>query len=149
LRLLLYEDEMTTTFAQENLCEPQGSRLLHEELTGGIIAAAIEVHRELGPGLLESAYQSCLSHELSLRGIKFQTEAGLPVSYKDIRLDCGYRMDLVVEGKVVIEVKSVDRLLPIHQAQLLTYLRLTGLRVGLLINFNVKVLRDGLVRRIL
>ena len=140
---------MTTTAAQEVLREPQNARLLHEELTGTIIAAAIEVHRELGPGLLESAYQSRLSHELLLRGIRFDTEVGLPVDYKDIGLDCGYRMDLVAERKVVNEVKSVDRLLPIHQAQLLTYLRLSGLRVGLLINFNVRVLRDGIVRRIL
>ena len=140
---------MTTSIAEDELRQPQSSRLLHEELTGTIIAAAVEVHRELGPGLLESAYQTCLAHEVSLRGVKFETEVGLPVDYKEIRLDCGYRMDLVVERKVVIEIKSVDRLLPVHQAQLLTYLRLSGLRVGLLINFNVRVLRDGIVRRIL
>jgi len=140
---------MTASFVEDDLREPKDSRLLHEQLTGTIIAAATEVHRELGPGLLESAYQSCLSHELALRGVHLEAEVGLPVSYKDIRLDCGYRMDLVVEGKVVIEVKSVDRVLPVHQAQLLTYLRLSGLRVGLLINFNVRMLRDGVVRRIL
>jgi len=140
---------MTTTFAEENLCELQSSRLLHEELTGKVIGAAVEVHRELGPGLLESAYLACLCREFVLRGINFQTEVSLPVDYKGIHLDCGYRMDLVVEDKVAIELKSVERLLPIHQAQLLTYMRLSGLRVGLLINFNVKILPHGLVRRIL
>ncbi len=140
---------MTTTYVEENLCEPQSSRLLHEELTGTIVGAAIEVHRELGPGLLESAYLACLCREFALRGIRYQTEVSLPVSYKGIDLDCGYRMNLVVEGKVAIELKSVDKLLPIHQAQLMTYLRLSRLRVGLLINFNVKLRPDGLVRRVL
>ncbi len=140
---------MNIAFAEESLCEPQSSRLLHEELTGKIIGAAVEVHRELGPGLLESAYLACLCREFALRGIGFQAEVSLPVAYKGIRLDCGYRMDLVVEDNVAVELKSVDRLLPIHQAQLMTYLRLSRLRVGLLINFNVKLLPDGLVRRVL
>jgi len=129
--------------------EPRSSRLLHEELTGNIIASAVEVHRELGPGLLESAYQACLCREFALRHLAFRSEVALPVEYKGIHLDCGSRMDFVIEEKVTIELKSVDRLLPIHQAQLMTYLRLSKMRVGLLINFNVMVLRDGLVRRIL
>ncbi len=124
-------------------------QLVHEETTGRIVSAAIEVHRELGPGLLESAYRSCLCHELALRGIDFGSEVALPVDYKGVHLDCGYRMDLVVDNKVAVELKSVDRVLPIHQSQLLTYLRLSKLRVGLLINFNVRMLRDGIVRRII
>ena len=118
------------------------SRLLHADVAGSIIAAALEVHRELGSGLLESAYQACLCRELALREIGFQTEVSLPVGYKGVHLDCGYRMDFVVEGKVAAELKSIDKLLPIHQAQLLTCLRLSRLRVGLLINFNVRMLRD-------
>ena len=123
--------------------------LLHSELTGQIIAAAVEVHRELGPGLLESAYQACMCRELSLRRIDFQTEVALPVDYRGIHLDCGYRMDLVVAGKIAVDLKSIDKIVPIHQAQLLTYLRLSGMRVGLLVNFNVSILRQGIVRRIL
>ena len=128
---------------------PEQSHLLHSELTGQIIAAAVEVHRELGPGLLESAYQACMCRELYLLRIGFQTEVPLPVDYKGIHLDCGYRMDFVVAGKIAVELKSVDKMLPIHQAPLLTYLRLSGMRVGLLINFNVAILRHGIIRRIL
>jgi GxxExxY protein len=128
---------------------PEQSHLLQAELTGQIIAAAIEVHRELGPGLLESAYQACMCRELSVRRIDFRAEVPLPVDYKGIHLDCGYRMDLVVAGKIAVELKSAEKILPIHQAQLLTYLRLSGVRVGLLINFNVRVLRQGIIRRIL
>lgn len=135
--------------ADNDLQVRENSRLLHAELTGEVIAAAIEVHRELGPGLLESSYQACLCHELAVRRIDFRTEVDLPVDYKAIHLDCGYRMDLVVAGKIAVELKSVDKILPIHQAQLLTYLRLSGMRVGFLINFNVRILRDGIVRRIL
>lgn len=123
--------------------------LLHEEITEGVLGAAIEVHRTLGPGLLESAYEECLAHEFSLRKIEFQKQVALPLSYKGILLDCGYRMDFVVEAAVVIELKCVERLLPIHEAQLLTYLRLSRKSVGLLLNFNEPVLRDGIVRRIL
>ncbi|MGC2107889.1 MAG: GxxExxY protein [Candidatus Korobacteraceae bacterium] len=126
-----------------------GARLLHAELTGDLIAAAVEVHRQLGPGLLESAYQACLCHELALRRIDFKTQVPLPIDYKGIHLDCAYRMDLVVGGKLAVELKSVDKILPIHNAQLLTYLRLSGMRVGLLINFNVPMLRQGIVRKIL
>ncbi len=98
---------------------------------------------------MESAYQACLSHELALRNINFQCEVALPVNYKAIHLDCGYRIDLVVGGKVVVELKSAEKLAPIHEAQLLTYLRLSGLRVGLLINFNVRMLRQGIIRRVI
>ncbi len=119
------------------------------QLTHEVIGAAIEVHRKLGPGLLESAYRKCLCRELLLRGVGFEYEYPLPLEYKGIRLDCGYRPDIVVAGLVVVEVKSVQALAPIHDAQLLTYLRLGGWRLGLLINFNVEVLKDGIHRRIL
>ena len=118
------------------------------EITEAIIGAAIEVHRELGPGLLESPYQRCLQHELALRGILFEAEKPLPLNYKGVQLDCGYRIDLLVNG-VVVEIKSIERFERIHEAQLLTYLRLTGCKVGLLINFNVPVLKDGIKRRVL
>jgi len=117
--------------------------------TSPIIGAAIEVHRLLGPGLLESAYEECLCHELYLRGISFERQVALPVSFKGILLDCGYKIDLVVEGEVVIELKTVERILPVHEAQLLTYLKLSGKHVGLLINFNVPLLARGIIRRIL
>ena len=123
--------------------------LVEEQLTEQIIGAAIEVHRELGPGLLESAYEQCFCHELHLRGLLFQCQINLPVAYKGLKLDCGYRVDVVVEDSVVVELKSVEQVLPIHQAQLLTYLRLSGKRVGLLINFNVALLKNGIIRRVL
>ena len=119
------------------------------EITQAVIGAAIEVHRQLGPGLLESAYRECLCRELILRGIPFEREKPLPLEYKGIHLECGYRMDLLVAGSVVVEIKSVEALAPVHDAQLLTYLRLGGWRVGLLINFNVAVLKTGIHRRIL
>jgi GxxExxY protein len=118
-------------------------------LSNQIIGAAIEVHRQLGPGLLESAYQTCHKHEIVLRNIPIQTEVPLPVHYKGVQLDCGYRMDEVVGGLVVVELKSVERIEPIHQAQLMTYLRLSGLWLGLLINFNVPVLKQGVKRIVL
>jgi len=117
--------------------------------TGPIIGAAIEVHRQLGPGLLESAYEECLCHELHLRGIGFRRQIELPVEYKGIKLDCGYRLDLIVQDEVVVELKCVERVLPVHEAQLLTYMRLAGKQVGLLINFNVPVLTRGISRRVL
>jgi GxxExxY protein len=117
--------------------------------TGPIIGAAIEVHRQLGPGLLESAYEECLCHELHLRGLSFERQVALPVSYKGLQLDCGYRIDLIVEQEVVVELKAIERLLPIHEAQLLTYLKISGKRVGLLLNFNVPLLTQGVIRRIL
>ena len=120
--------------------------LIGEQLSEAIIGAAIEVHRELGPGLLESAYEECLCHELTLRGLRFKRQVELPVVYKGIKLDCGYKIDLIVEDEIVLELKTVDKLAPVHEAQLLTYLRLSGKRVGLLINFNVPVLRQGIKR---
>lgn len=123
--------------------------LVHEKLTEAIIAAAIEVHRELGPGLLESAYQQCLCRELSLRGLVFQYQVDLPVTYKGEKLDCGYKIDLLVEDCVIVEIKSVDDIHPVHEAQLLTYMKLSHKRVGLLINFNVSLLKNGIKRRVL
>ena len=116
------------------------------EITETVMGAAIEVHRALGPGLLESAYVQCLSYELRLRNLSFRLEVPLPVRYKGLRLDCGYRIDMLVADTVVVEVKAVEHLAPVHQAQLLTYLRLGGWQIGLLINF---ILRDGIVRRVL
>ena len=118
-------------------------------LSNKIIGCAIEVHRHLGPGLLESTYQRCLAHELSRNGINFRIEQPLPVDYKDIRLDCGYRIDLLVENEIVIELKSVEKLAPIHEAQLLSYLKLANKKQGFLINFNVELLKDGLKSYIL
>lgn len=119
------------------------------DLTEAIIGAAMEVHRTLGAGLLESAYEECLCRELTLRDVPFQRQVPLPVEYKGVNLDCGYRLDLLVSDAVVVEIKSVEQLLPIHEAQLLTYLRLGGWRVGLLLNFNVPVLKNGIRRRVL
>ncbi|HEX8649636.1 MAG TPA: GxxExxY protein [Pyrinomonadaceae bacterium] len=119
------------------------------QITGAVIGAAMEVHHVLGPGLLESAYQECLSRELTVRGIPFEREYPLPLEYKGIRLQCGYRLDLLVACAVVVEVKSVETLAPVHDAQLLTYLRLGGWRIGLLINFNVPVLKEGIRREIM
>ena len=119
------------------------------QLTSEIIAAAIEVHRTLGPGLLESAYEECLCRELTLQQIPFERQRPLPVKYKGLQLDCGYRLDLLVANTVVVEIKAVESLLPIHEAQLLTYLKLTGCKVGLLVNFNVPVLKQGIRRRVL
>lgn len=116
------------------------------ELTERVIGACIEIHRALGPGLLESAYEECLCHELSVAGIKFERQKPLPVRYKKVNLECGYRLDLVVEQKLIVELKAVESLLPIHEAQLLTYLKLSGLTLGLLINFNVPVLKSGIKR---
>src|SRR5436190_6290997 len=118
-------------------------------ITSNVIGAAIEVHRNLGPALLESSYRECLCRELLLRGIAFEREKPLPLEYKGIHLGCGYRLDLLVDGCVVVEVKSIESLAPIHDAQLITYLRIGGWRVGLLINFNVAVLKSGIRRRIL
>jgi len=117
-----------------------------DSLTHKVIGAAIEVHRALGPGLLESAYEECLCYELSSVGLVFRQQVELPVLYKKVKLDCGYRMDIVVSESLVLEIKTVEKLLPIHQAQLLTYLKLSGLRTGLLINFNVPVLKNGIKR---
>jgi len=119
------------------------------QVTEKIIGAAINVHRALGPGLLESAYEACLAFELVEGGLKVEQQKPIPVIYKTVRLDCGYRLDLLVNNIVIVEIKSVDHLMPIHEAQLLSYLKLSGCRVGLLINFNVKMLKEGIRRLIL
>ena len=116
------------------------------ETTEATIGAAIEVHRALGPGLLESAYQACLAFELAQRGFEVEQQKPLPVVYREVKLDAGYRLDLVVEDTVIVEIKAVDRLERIHEAQLLSYLRLSSYRIGLLINFNVTLLKNGLKR---
>jgi GxxExxY protein len=118
-------------------------------LTREIIGAAIEVHRHLGPGLLESAYQQCLAKELELRGIPYQSEWPLPLEYKGLRVNCGYRVDFLVANSVVIETKAAEAIAPVHEAQLLTYMRLGGWNVGLLINFNVLALKTGIRRKVL
>ncbi len=120
-----------------------------DSLTESVIGLAIEVHRALGPGLLESAYQECLCYELKANGIAFGRQVALPVVYKSVKLDCGYRMDLVVDDRLVVELKTVEKILPIREAQLLTYLRLSGIRTGLLLNFNTSVLKDGIKRMVL
>jgi len=120
-----------------------------DELSQNVIGCAIEVHRNLGPGLLESSYRQCLACELSHVRIPFQMELPLPVRYKDLLLDCGYRIDLLVRSDLIIEIKSVETLLPIHQAQILTYMRLSKVSVGLLINFNVTKLQNGIKRLVL
>jgi GxxExxY protein len=124
--------------------------LSHEvDLSPRLIGLAIDVHRHLGPGLLESAYEECFCFELKQAGIAFRRQVALPIVYKNIRLDCGYRMDVVAGEEIVIEIKAIERILPLHEAQMLTYLRLSRLRVGLLMNFNSVVLKDGLKRFVL
>lgn len=117
-----------------------------DALSRSIIGFAIEVHRQLGPGLLESAYEECLCHEMREAGLPFRRQAPLPISYKKIRLDCGYRLDIVVAESLILELKTVEKLAPIHEAQLLTYLKLSGIQTGLLLNFNAAVLKDGIRR---
>src|SRR5437773_7188619 len=119
------------------------------ELTGAIIGAAIEVHRILGPGLLESAYEECLHKELQLRRLSVERQKPIPIVYKELKLECGYRLDLLVESKIVVELKSVEAFCPLHEAIVLTYLRLSGHGLGLLINFNVRVLKEGIRRYII
>ena len=114
-----------------------------------MLDAATKVHRELGPGLLESAYEECLCYELKVSDVGFRRQVPLPIVYKSVKLDCGYRMDLVVEERLVVELKTVERILPIHEAQVLTYLKLSGLRTALLLNFNSALLRDGIRRFVL
>jgi GxxExxY protein len=136
---------LITTEAQRHREDEEGK----DPRTSPIIGAAIEVHRNLDPGLLESAYEECLCHELHLRGIDFKRQVPLPLLYKGLKLDCGYKLDLIVQDEIILELKAVEKLLPIYEAQLLTYLRLTGKRVGLLINFNVPLLTQGIIRRVL
>jgi GxxExxY protein len=119
------------------------------DVTDAVIGAAIEVHRNLGPGLLESCYAACLAYKLSIRKIPFKKEVELAIPYKEIKLECGYRLDFVVADSVLLELKSVEELTAVHEAQLLTYMKLSALKVGILLNFNVALLRDGLVRRVL
>lgn len=116
------------------------------KITETIIGCAINVHKELGPGLLESAYEACLLYDLSQTKMKIENQKPLPIIYKKVKLDCSYRLDLLIEDEVVVEIKSVEKLLPIHKAQLLSYLKISGLKVGLLINFNVELLKDGIIR---
>ena len=116
------------------------------EVSGEIIGAAMEVHKTIGPGLLESAYQACLCHELGLRNVKFKAQVPIPVIYKNEQLDCGYRLDLLVEGLVVVELKACEQILAIHKAQILTYLKLLDKQLGLILNFNVPLMRDGIQR---
>jgi len=115
-------------------------------ITESIISAAIAVHRELGPGLLESAFEACLVYELIQHGLSVERQKSVPVTYRGVKIDCGYRIDLLVEDKVVVELKAVERLEPIHEAQLLSYLKLSGYQIGLLINFNVRMLKQGIKR---
>ncbi len=123
--------------------------LVHERITEQVIGAAIRVHQALGPGLLESAYEACLAHELAQQSLSFERQVEIPIVYRGNSLDCGFRIDLLVQDKVVVELKAVGKLMPIHEAQLMTYLRLSGKKVGLLINFNVLRLKDGIMRRVL
>lgn len=121
-----------------------GKNVVRRELTDAVIGCAIEVHRELGPGLLESAYERCLARELELRGLRFELQVPLPILYKGMSIDCAYRLDVVVESELLLELKSVEHLLPIHDAQVITYLKLAGMPQALLMNFNVRRLKDGL-----
>lgn len=132
----VYADPMSTLAAED-----------YNALTHQIIAAAIEVHRQLGPGLLESAYEACLLYELHKRGLKTVSQLGLPVVYDEVRIDFGYRIDILVEDSVIFELKAVERLTALHEAQLMSYLKLSGKKVGLLINFNTTRLIDGVIRR--
>ncbi len=127
----------------------EDGKLRYKELTRQIIGAAIEVHRAIGPGLLESVYEECLCHELGLRGLRFERQVEVPVIYKGVTMESGHRLDVIVEDTVILEIKSVDRHHPIFEAQLLTYMRLLQKPVGFVINFNVPILRTGIVRRVL
>ena len=126
--------------------DTEAQRKMLNDLTGKVIGLCIEIHRELGPGLLESAYEECLAYELTKAGLHFERQRALPVRYKEVQLDCGYRLDFVIEGALILELKAVTELHPIHEAQLLTYLKLDKKSLGLLINFNVPVLKHGVKR---
>jgi GxxExxY protein len=133
--------------------KPKGNKMKgtiqFDTLSKAVIGCALEVHRELGPGLLESAYEQCLAHELRLQGLPFELQKMMPVEYKGVLIDCGYRLDVVVEGKIILELKAVAAIEPIHEAQILTYLKLAKVKTGLLINFNVPLLKDGIQRFVL
>lgn len=130
----------------DNVLENDQLKMEAEDLSYNIIGAAIEVHKALGPGLLESAYESCLAYEFSKRGIKFQRQVPLPINYNGVLVDCGYRLDFLIEGSIILELKAVEKLLPIHEAQLMTYVKLSKSILGILINFNVLLLKDGIRR---
>ena len=133
----------------DNHEEHEGHEVKFDPLSHKVIGHALEVHRNLGPGLLESTYEQCLAHELTEAKISFQVQKALPVVYKGVNINCGYRVDLLVEDKLIVELKSVEKMLAVHEAQLLTYMKLSEINVGLLINFNSKVLKDGLKRFVL
>jgi GxxExxY protein len=133
----------------DNHEEHEGNEVNFDPLSHKVIGCALEVHRNLGPGLLESTYEQCLAHELTEAKISFKVQKALPVLYKGVNIDCGYRVDLLIEDKLIVELKSVERMLGVHEAQLLTYMKLSGIKLGLLINFNSKVLKDGLKRFVL
>ncbi|MGC2596340.1 MAG: GxxExxY protein [Rhabdochlamydiaceae bacterium] len=135
-----------TTRSLRSLESTEDTEEESKTVTGKIIGAAIDIHRALGPGLLESAYETCLIYELRLRKLKVELQKSIPIFYKDVILDCGYRADLIVEDQVIVEIKSVSNLASIHEAQLLSYLKLSGCKIGLLINFNVKYLKEGIRR---
>ena len=137
---------MKTSFTTKNT---KGTKMEFDARSKRVIGLAIEVHRELGPGLLESAYEKCLAHELKEHGVECMTQISLPVAYKGLSLDCGYRVDMIVEGRLIVELKSVDSLQPIHEAQLLTYMKLANIGTGLLINFNTGLLKNGIRRFVL
>lgn len=144
----LHREKISVTLC--DLCGKKIFVMQHlNKITHSIIGCAIKVHKELGPGLLESTYEACLEYELQKNTVKVERQKALPVVYDEVRLDAGYRIDLLVENSVIVELKSVSDLAPIHEAQLLTYMKLSGKRLGLLINFNVLLLTDGIVRRIL
>jgi GxxExxY protein len=126
-----------------------GAKVLHQELSWEIAGSAMKVHSALGPGLLESVYEECLCHELTKSGISFRRQVATPVQYDGIQLDCGFRLDLLVHEVVIVEIKAVEKILPVHESQLLTYLKITGHELGILINFNVRHLRDGIHRRVM
>ena len=138
---------MNKLLAAENAEDTEAVKNLNE-LTETIIGAAMEVHRAVGPGMLESTHEMCLCRELSIRGLRFERQVPIPVEYKGVKLDCGYRADFVVEDVILVELKAIDSLVPIHDAQLLSYLKLGGWKIGLLINFNVELLKHGLRRRV-
>ena len=139
--------EFSTTRSQGSLESTEATEKKEPDpLTGKIIGAAMDVHRALGPGLLESAYETCLIYELQLRKLRVEYQKSMPVFYKDVMLDCGYRADMIVEEQVIVEIKSVHSIAPIHEAQLLSYLKLSNCKVGLLINFNVTFLKEGIRR---
>jgi len=136
-------------YSSQLYCHHEVHEMEFDQLSNRVIGCAIEVHRTLGPGLLESTYEQCMAHELSQSDIPFKLQWPLPVKYKGIKLDCGYRVDLFIDDELIVELKSVDHIMGIHRAQLLTYMKLAEVKVGLLINFNVEILKTGIKRYVL